>query len=81
MVPLLTGEISCIDQLYLYVFFLTVLIMKTPVSKACGFEVPLWHSGLRIQDYHYSSSGHCCGVGLIPGPGTSTCHGNSQKTK
>ena len=25
--------------------------------------------------------GHCCGVGSIPGPGTSTCRGGSQKKK
>ena len=26
--------------------------------------------GLKIQRCHCSSSGHCCGVGSIPGPGT-----------
>ena len=25
--------------------------------------------------------GHCCGVGLIPGPGTSTCCGCGKKRK
>ena len=42
-------------------------------------EFPLWHSGLRNQrccsgsvEYSYSSD-------LIPGPGTSVCHGCSQK--
>ena len=25
--------------------------------------------------------GWCCGIGLIPGPGTSTCHGHGKKTK
>ena len=30
-------------------------------------------SRLKIQHYH------CCGSGSIPGPGTSTCHGHSQK--
>ena len=35
--------------------------------------IPWWHSGLRI--WHC----HCCGAGLIPGPGTSTCHGLGQK--
>ena len=24
---------------------------------------------------------HCCGSGLIPGPGTSTCSGHSQNKK
>ena len=48
-----------------------------------------WPNGLRIQHCHCSSSGHCCGVGLIPGPGASACcrHGpppapqKKQKTK
>ena len=30
---------------------------------------------------HGSSLGHCCGKGLIPGPGTSTCCGNGKKKK
>ena len=37
--------------------------------------VPLWYSGLRIRCCHCSGSGCCWGWGLIPGPGTSTCHG------
>ena len=28
---------------------------------------------------HCCGSGCCCDVGLIPGPGTSTCHGRGQK--
>ena len=36
-------------------------------------------AGLRIWHCHCSSSGHCCGVGSIPGLGTSTCCGHSQK--
>ena len=28
-----------------------------------------------------SGLGHCSGVGLIPGLGTSACHGSSQKEK
>ena len=41
--------------------------------------VPLWHSGLRTWHCHCNSLGHCCGVGLIPGPGISLCHGHRQK--
>ena len=44
----------------------------------------LWGSGLRIQCYHCSSLGFCCGEGWIPGPGTSTCIGmakNKQTNK
>ena len=38
-------------------------------------------SGLRIWYCHCSSLGGCCGPGLIPDPGTSTCHGYIQKIK
>ena len=36
----------------------------------------------RVNDpaLSHSGSGHCCGMDLIPGPETSTCCGNSQKT-
>ena len=43
--------------------------------------IPWWHSGLRIQPCHCCSSYHCCGTGLIPSLGTSTCHRCSQKKK
>ena len=41
--------------------------------------VPLGHSRLRIWCCHCRGSGCCCGMGSIPGPGTSTCHGQGQK--
>ena len=41
----------------------------------------LWGRGLRIQCCHCSSSGCCCGMGSIPGLGTSACHGYSQKER
>ena len=37
--------------------------------------VPWWLSGLRI--WHC----HCCGPGLMPGPGPSPCHQCGQKEK
>ena len=40
----------------------------------------MWCSGLSTQHYHWSGLGCCYGVGSIPGPGTSTCHGCSWKT-
>ena len=43
--------------------------------------VPLWLSGLRTQCCHCSHLGHCCDVGLILGPGTSTCHRHGRKGK
>ena len=43
--------------------------------------VPLWYSRLRIQHRHSSGSGFCRGAGLIPGPGTSTCQGDTPTPK
>ena len=43
--------------------------------------VPSYCWRLRIQRFHWSSSGHCCGVGLIPGLGTFTCPRPGQKKK
>ena len=42
-------------------------------------RVFLWHTGLRIWHCHCSSSGYCCGVGLIPSLGTSICCKCGQK--
>ena len=51
-------------------------------SKTKTFlRVPWWFSGLRTQHCHCSRSGHCCGVGLIPGPEISTRYRYSQKHK
>ena len=33
-----------------------------------------------VKDLAFSLS-HCCGMSLIPGPGTPTCHGHGQKKK
>ena len=51
--------------------------------KECKSRIPWWPSGLRIQHCHCYRLGHCCGAGLIPGPGTSTCcwHGRKNKKK
>ena len=40
---------------------------------------PLWLSGLRIQHCHCNGLGYCCGMGLIPGLGTSACPRYGQK--
>ena len=42
--------------------------------------VPWWFSGLS-QYCHCCGSGCCYGKSLISGPGTSACHGCSQKGK
>ena len=49
------------------------------VKEYKRYGVPLWHSRLRIQHCHCSNSGHCCGMGLLPGMETSPCHGCGQK--
>ena len=41
--------------------------------------VAQWLSGLGIWCYHCYDSDCWCGMGLIPGPRTSACHGHSQK--
>ena len=41
----------------------------------------LWHSGLRIQHCHCNSLGCCCGMGSVPGLGTSACLRHGQKKK
>ena len=41
----------------------------------------MWHSGLRIWRCHCIGLDRCCGTGLIPGPGTSTCCRHHQKKK
>ena len=41
-------------------------------------SVPLWRSKLRIWHCHCSGSGQCCGVGSIPGLGTSTYSRHGQ---
>ena len=44
--------------------------------KNMNKEFLLWHSGWYCQ---CCSSGHYCGVGLVPGLGISVCHRCSQK--
>ena len=43
--------------------------------------VLLWRSRPRIWLCYHSGSGCYCGTGMIPGLGTSTCHGRDQKRK
>ena len=53
--------------------------LKCPLKAHA--RVPLWFSSLRIWWCHCYGSGHYCGPGSIPGPGTSTCckHGQINK--
>ena len=43
--------------------------------------VLLWHSGLKIWCFHCNGSGHCCGLGSIPGLGNAACCGCGQERK
>lgn len=64
---------------YLLYLFHFVPCVATDNSKNKCLGVPLWHSRLRIWHSHCRGSGHHCGAGSIPGPGTSTCHEHGQK--
>ena len=44
-----------------------------------GKGILSWLSRLRIWCCHCSGLGGCYGVGLIPGPGTTTYHWHRQK--
>ena len=44
-----------------------------------SFGALLWLGGLRIRYCHYSGLGCCCDSSSIPGPGTSTYHGEKLK--
>lgn len=51
-------------------------------SQEGGYmEVPVWHSGFRIQCCCSYDTGCNGGTGLILGPGTSTSWGRDQKEK
>ena len=41
----------------------------------------MWHRRLRIWHCHSSGLDHCCSEGSVPGLGTFTWHGHSQKLK
>ena len=47
-------------------------------QRELQIEVSWWHSGLRIHHCQCCGLGYCYGVGLIPGPGISTCQGHGQ---
>ena len=48
-----------------------IINIRAEINK---MAVPLWHIGLRIQYCHCSCSGCCCGVGSLPGQGTSASY-------
>lgn len=50
-----------------------ICIVKETINKTKSPGL-LWHSEFRIWHCQCSSSGHCCGMVLLPGMGTSMCH-------
>lgn len=54
--------------------------VETWLRKWSG-SVLLWPNGLRLQLCYGRGLGRYCSLGLIPGPGTSTCHRNDKKKK
>ena len=76
----IASEVNKGESIYIYtethIFHYTTVPSAVRVLthlKLTIMGVPWWCSGLRI--WHR----HCCGAGTIPGPGTSTFHGYSQK--
>ena len=51
------------------------------LRKNSKHEVSLWQSRLRIWSCHCSSSSPCHSMSLIPGLGTSTCHGYGHEKR
>ena len=47
--------------------------------KTIGSFLNLWCNRLRIRHCRSCGTGCDCSMGLIPGPGTFTCHGHSQQ--
>ena len=64
-----------------FVTFSLFVIVKHMPSLKLKLGVLGWLSGLRIQHCPCSGLGHCCGVGSLPGLGTSTWHGCGEKNK
>ena len=48
-------------------------LAKYTFKKKKNDGVPWWLNRLRIWHYYCHGSVCCCGEGLIPGPGTSSC--------
>ena len=53
------------------------MILKEVLKKGGG--VPGWPTSKGIAIVTTVAPCHSCGSGLIPGPGTSACHRQSQK--
>ena len=77
------GTLNISDLLGFYVHGALFILFGGAVLiiKKHNTEVLLWLSGLRIQLCRCSSLNQCCGMGLIPGLGTSTCCRCGKKKK
>ena len=68
--------------MYIIKFIINICDSTTTVNQiVANSGVPMWRSGLRIWCYPCLGSGLCCGTGLTPGQGSSTCHVCGQKKK
>lgn len=68
--------------MYIIKFIINICDSTTTVNQiVANSGVPMWCSGLRIWCYPCLGSGLCCGTGLTPGQGSSTCHVCGQKKK
>ena len=63
------NEGKFINHHYIFSVIISADSICERMLKLVGKEVLWWPSGLRIQCCHFCGSGHCHGVGLIPGPG------------
>ena len=71
-------SIFCTHSTFTHCFFHQRLVTDT-LKNFSYLGVPFGRSRLRIQHCHCNSSCRCGGMDLIPGPGTSACHGCGQK--
>ena len=55
--------------------------LQNPKINNLVQRVPWLHCWLRFWNCQCCGSGQCCGVGLIPDPGTSACHGSAKTNK
>ena len=69
-----------VDHLFICLFA-SLNVLWWSISSKFVLGIPWWLSGFRIWLCHCCGSDHCCGVCLIPGPGTSACCGSSSPQK
>ena len=74
-----------INLIYIYIYIYNInkrkykwaSAGKQNTAKQQKNKTQEFPGGMAVRDLHC----HCCGMGSIPGPGTSACCGHSQKKK